>query len=210
MPVTGSSEDAHADSNGTGDGEGEGVTPSDETTPSNASHGQTQARHVGGAAADALGDFGQLHAVRSSGVLPVPLAHVGRARDTQSDRSGQGPLSARSAVSHLGAGPASYRSTAEIARPTLQHLIDLRNRLRLVNDAVVKEQRTAFQRAAAGEGVLGWTIVGRNLRFLDIGRVVKGRTLHDVRWSDLGQDSGMKGFAIKVVLLGIAISALCE
>jgi hypothetical protein len=80
----------------------------------------------------------------------------------------------------------------------------------MLNDAVVKEQREAFGRAAAGEKVVGWTVVGQGLRHLGKGGWVKARVLADVRWGDVGATSGTRGFVIRVVLLGVAIMILCE
>jgi hypothetical protein len=80
----------------------------------------------------------------------------------------------------------------------------------MLNEAVNKEQKEAFRRAAAGEGVLGWTVVGRGLKHLRRGNWVMGRTLQDIRWDDVGKKSGMRSFILKVIALEVCICALCK
>ena len=183
VPVTGSSEDAHGE---------EGPTPSDETTPSTASH------LAGPSTSGQLGLVHEASTTRSA----VPSALRPPSGITASSRS------------HIGSDPregaGSTASTAHIVRPTPPHLIALRNRLRHANEAVIREQRAAMQRAIAGEGVVGWTVVGRGLRWLHRGKVLEGRTLQDARWSDLGKAVGAKTFVAKVAALAVVMSAMCE
>lgn len=183
VPVAGSSEDAHALTE-------EGDTPSDETPSSGSRLPAGSIRQVDADTRDGR---------KSSGAMSL-----------QSPRSTVPPISPGPLTSTSARSLAAPSSHVPSLRLTPTHLVDLRNRLRMLNEAVNKEQKEAFRKAAVGEGVLGWTVVGRGLRHLRRGNWVMGRTLQDIRWDDVGKESGMRGFIMKVIALEVCICALCK
>jgi hypothetical protein len=82
--------------------------------------------------------------------------------------------------------------------------------LKELNERVKAMQEDAFARAAAGEDVRGWVVVGRGMRYLRGAQVIEGRTVEDVRWETVGQPRKMGAFLLKTILLGVLLTILRE
>ena len=97
--------------------------------------------------------------------------------------------------------------------PLGQHYHDIRayrSLFKSLNGEIEVEQQRSWSRAAKGEGVLGWVIVGRGARWLPGAQRVDGASREDILWENVGKSRGTRLFWAKFAGVAITVAAISE
>ena len=97
--------------------------------------------------------------------------------------------------------------------PLGQHYHDIRayrSLFKSLNGEIEVEQQRSWSRAAKGEGVLGWVIVGRGAQWLPGAQRIDGASREDILWENVGKGRGTGLFWAKMAGVAITVAAISE
>lgn len=83
-----------------------------------------------------------------------------------------------------------------------------RSLFKSLNGEIAEAQQKSWTRAAKGEDVLGWVVVGRGVRWIPEAQRVEGTSREDILWENVGQSTGIGLFCAKVAGVAIVVAAI--
>ena len=83
-----------------------------------------------------------------------------------------------------------------------------RGALKAINKEIADTQEQGYQDLAEGNGIKGWILVGKGLRFLPGVEIIEGRSKEDIRWDEIQRGGGFWSniaFWIAVCVIGMLL-----
>ena len=216
---------SHVGLGGTGSSHGHGNPPSSHGHDLYSEAGPSSAAHPGAAAEEEVDSRGEaLEDSRHASTGAVPSR--GSADFLRLQEGPQRRVEIQSGLPELQPGPerraqvlapptaavvASARASQEETSPLGLNYEDIREtraRMKALNAEITSFQQRAFGFIATGEGVIGWVIVGRGVRYLAGAQRIEGNTREDILWANVGSRTREGLFWVKILAIGIVLGII--
>ena len=83
-----------------------------------------------------------------------------------------------------------------------------RTEFKALNAEIEVLQQDTFSGLSSGQAVMGWTVVGRGVEWLDHAEAIEGHTKEDILWQNANRSNGERRYFVKVALLGFVLFVL--